>query len=272
VTPPQQTGMPEVSMSRSLSFPPDPRDLKVCLFDFGGTLDADGVTWQDNFYSIYWENGVRAEREVFRRAFYRSDDSLTESNALLGRGLQETVAAQVKGVFASLGMTDRARQAAAISDDFIAGTKKHIERNRPLLAALARRFRMGIVSNFYGNLERVCEDLGIRDLFECIVDSNLEGVTKPEPRIFQAALNRLGVESSQAVFVGDNPYRDMLGAKGVGMPHIWLTGQAREGAEPCCPGDLVIHSFLELQGILITGSPAEQAGSNGGSTRRKPCS
>jgi len=237
----------------------DLQTLRVCLFDFGGTLDADGVPWQDTFLRIYRKNGVRADREVYRRAFYRSDDSLTGERTLIGLGLRETVEAQVAGVLASLGMPAERQLADAVSDEFISMVRRTIERNLPLLAALAGRYRMGIVSNFYGNLERVCEDLGIRHHFQCLVDSALEGVLKPEPRIFLAALDRLGVAASQAVFVGDNPWRDMLGAKGVGMPHIWLCGEDRPHPEPCCPGDLVIRNLLELGEILLNGHPADQS-------------
>ena len=45
-------------------------DLKACLFDFGGTLDSDGVTWQDRFYAPYEKHGIQVDREAFRQAFY----------------------------------------------------------------------------------------------------------------------------------------------------------------------------------------------------------
>lgn len=123
----------------------------------------------------------------------------------------------------------------------------------PPLALLGTRYRLGIVSNFYGNLERVCEDLGILDLFDCIVDSSREGVVKPDPRIFHAALERMCIRPDEAVFVGDNPGRDMEGAKRVGMPHVLLAGKSAQRPETCCPGDPVIHSLSELGPLLRVG-------------------
>lgn len=231
-------------------------NLKACLFDFGGTLDADGITWQDNFYRLYRKHGIHPDREKFRQAFYHSDDTLTESRALDGQGLRRTIEEQVAGVFGHLGLTNTETQMKAIVEDFLAGMNESIEKNRPLLNALNKRYTLGIVSNFYGNLERICEDLGIRDFFRCIIDSNREGVIKPDPRIFQAALERLGLAVEQAVFVGDNPYRDMQGARGVGMPHIWLTGEREEETRPCCPGDPVIRSLEELGPLLLNGKGA----------------
>ena len=63
--------------------------LKACLFDFGGTLDADGATWQDRFYALYGKHGVCVDREAFRQAFYDADDTLTETRALEAAGLDD---------------------------------------------------------------------------------------------------------------------------------------------------------------------------------------
>jgi putative hydrolase of the HAD superfamily len=227
--------------------------LKTCLFDFGGTLDADGVTWQDRFYALYGKHGIPVDREVFRQAFYHADDSLTETGTLKGVGLEETLRAQGERVWEALRLNGDSRRMRAIVTDFLDGMKWHVERNRPLLTLLRGRYSLGIVSNFYGNLERVCEDLGIRDLFVCIIDSSCEGVVKPDPRIFQAALDATGARPEEAVFVGDNPGRDMEGAKGVGMPHVLLAGEAIEAAKPCCPGDPVIRS-LDALGPLLLGA------------------
>src|SRR3989441_6778616 len=92
-----------------------------------------------------------------------------------------------------------------------------IAENVPLLSELARRYRLGILSNFYGNLARVCDDAGIRSFFDALVDSAEVGWTKPDPRIFQRALGALGVSASAATFIGDSLPRDMAGAAAVGV-------------------------------------------------------
>jgi len=221
-------------------------DLKACLFDFGGTLDSDGVTWQDRFYALYEKHGIQVDREAFRQAFYSADDSLIETGALEGAGLMETLQAQAQRVWGALRLGGESRVLGAIVTDFFDGMKWHIERNRNLLELLKNRYELGIVSNFYGNLHRVCEDLGIQDLFHCLIDSSHVGVVKPDPRIFQAALDRMSIQPYEAVFVGDNPGRDMEGAKGLGMPHIWLAGEDVGRRRPCCPGDPVIPTLDAL--------------------------
>ena len=43
----------------------------------------------------------------------------------------------------------------------------------------------------------------------------------------------------------------MAGARGIGMAHIWLAGEAASQPEPCCAGDRVIRSLGELRGLLL---------------------
>ena len=119
-----------------------------------------------------------------------------------------------------------------------------------MLARLSARYHLGIVSNFYGNLPAVCANLQIRSFFRVIVDSTQVGISKPDPRIFLRAVEELGVPLADAVFVGDSPARDMAGARGVGMRHIWVAGEALQHAEPCCPGDRVVRSLEEVEALL----------------------
>jgi FMN phosphatase YigB (HAD superfamily) len=219
------------------------------LFDFGGTLDADGVTWKDRIRRLFEREGLAAAPAVFDAVFHAVDDGLTGHipEALPFRG---TVGRLVAGVAAGLGVRDPAipdRVATRFVDDSLAALHGRL----PLLRRLAPRYRLGVVSNFYGNLATVCADAGVAPVFSVLVDSARVGYRKPDPRIFHRALGTLGVAPSRAVFVGDSLARDMGGARGVGMPHIWLRPEASPRAEPCCPGDRVVHVLGALEGLLL---------------------
>jgi HAD superfamily hydrolase (TIGR01509 family) len=134
-------------------------------------------------------------------------------------------------------------RSARVGERFLAEAKRHLAESVALLERLSQRYAVGIVSNFYGNLGAVCAEVGLDRHVGVLVDSTLAGCLKPDPRIFQAALDALGVTAGQAVFVGDSRPRDMAGARGMGMPHILL---APGGGETCCPGDLRIDSLGEL--------------------------
>lgn len=76
---------------------------------------------------------------------------------------------------------------------------------------------LGVVSNSEGKLDALFAHVGLRGYFDCIVDSALEGVRKPDAEIFRRALERLGVEAAHTMYVGDLPSVDIDGARGAGM-------------------------------------------------------
>ena len=219
------------------------------LFDFGGTLDADGLPWKERVYRLFVEAGAVVARDRFDPSFYKADDALVGAIPPT-TSFEETVARLVAGVAAALGLPDRSI-AAGVARRFIGDSLANIAVNVPLLRELTRRYRLGVVSNFYGNLARVCDDAGIHSFFQVLVDSAEVGCTKPDPRIFQRALEALGVPASAATFVGDSLPRDMAGARGVGMRHIWLAGAEPSADGPCCRGDRRISSLRELEAILL---------------------
>ena len=53
--------------------------IETLLFDFGGTLDADGVAWKERFHALYRADGLDVTSDAFARAFYAADDPLVGS-------------------------------------------------------------------------------------------------------------------------------------------------------------------------------------------------
>jgi putative hydrolase of the HAD superfamily len=107
---------------------------------------------------------------------------------------------------------------------------------------------MGVVSNTMSGISRdFLEREGLAGYFEVIVLSRDIGIRKPDPRIFSLALQRLGVEASEAAHVGNSVEEDVAGAKGAGMKAVLLGGgKRRTGVEP----DLTIRSITELSSAL----------------------
>ncbi|MDQ6891605.1 MAG: HAD family hydrolase [Acidobacteriota bacterium] len=219
----------------------------VLLFDFGGTLDSDGVSWKERFYRIWTQEVQTIDRTRFAHAFHSADDelvggvprdlTLSATVGRLGRGLGSRLDADCA-------TADRAAaRFARESLDVLAG-------RAALLARLASTYRLGIVSNFYGNLLAACEEAGIRAHFSAAIDSVDVGCVKPDPRIFRAALDALRAGPEEAVFVGDSPERDMAGARSLGMAHVLVREDGIAGAAACCPGDRVIARLEDLPEAL----------------------
>ncbi len=218
--------------------------IEALLFDFGGTLDADGVAWKDRFAALFREEGLAVPAERFDRAFYAADDALVGA-VPRDLSLGETVERLSRSVASALEAGPEAGDRVAAR--FLDGSRAKLEENARLLERLSSRFRLGIVSNFYGNLETVCAEAGLAPHLGVAVDSAAVGFEKPDPRIFEAALSALGASAGAAVFVGDSLPRDMEGARRLGMPHVWLKpGESRA----CCPEDAVIASLAALPEVL----------------------
>ncbi len=115
-------------------------------------------------------------------------------------------------------------------------------------------YRLGLVSNVHLLPEMMREDLellGLLEHFDVTVFSSEERVRKPHPRIYEAALTRLGIDAAQAVFVGDRLKEDVRGPKQAGMRAV-LTRQFRveDEAEAEVAPDAVIDALSELPEVL----------------------
>ncbi len=207
------------------------------------------MTWKDRFFTLWRSEGAVDSAEVFDPVFYRADDGLVGTiPATLS--FDETVRRLSADIASGLAVRD-GRVVTRVADRFLDDAHRHLRRNQALLARLRARYRLGIVSNFYGNLETVCHNTDIRSLFGVVVDSVRVGFSKPDPRIFMRALDGLGVPPADATFVGDSAARDMAGARALGMRHIWLIADPPPPGGPCCPGDAMIHSLEDVEALLL---------------------
>jgi putative hydrolase of the HAD superfamily len=68
---------------------------------------------------------------------------------------------------------------------------------------------------------RKLRTLRLQDYFDEVLISEAEGIAKPDPRIFARAVNRLGVATGEAMFVGDHPEIDVAGAQDAGLVAVW---------------------------------------------------
>jgi putative hydrolase of the HAD superfamily len=109
-----------------------------------------------------------------------------------------------------------------------------------LLEALrSRGLRLAVVANGWPEPARLTRrrltELGIADRVDAVVLADEVGARKPDPRIFQVALERLGVEAGEAVYVGDRADDDVAGAANAGLTTVqavWFTADTPGEVEP----------------------------------------
>lgn len=208
--------------------------LTTLLFDFGGTLDADGVAWKERFHAYYRAEGLDIVGDAFAPAFYAADDGIADVLPP-ETGLAGTVAYLAHALEAALarrGVSERSDgvRARRVAERFLADAASAFARNRDLLKALKGRYRLGVVANFYGNLDAVCREASLATLFGAVTDSRRVGAEKPAPAIFAAALRSLGSAPATAVMVGDSLRRDRTGAERIGMDFIWIAPPEAQAA------------------------------------------
>ena len=83
-------------------------------------------------------------------------------------------------------------------------------------------YRLGVISNAEGRVERDLDGAGFAGLFETVVDSHLVGVEKPDPAIFRIAMERMSIAPETAMFLGDVPAVDVAGARAAGLTAVLL--------------------------------------------------
>ena len=81
----------------------------------------------------------------------------------------------------------------------------------------SRGFKLAVISNADGRVANDARRFGLAPFFDVIIDSQVVGVAKPDPRIFHIALERLGVAPAQARYAGDIYSIDMVGARAAGI-------------------------------------------------------
>jgi putative hydrolase of the HAD superfamily len=128
----------------------------------------------------------------------------------------------------------------------VPGTREALSRLR------AARLRLGVVSNSDGRVAEALEAAELLDCFDVVVDSGLAGVEKPDPAIFHAALDALGVPARDALYVGDLYDVDVLGARGAGMDAVLFA----PGAATAVAGCRTVRSLTALADYLLPGERA----------------
>jgi FMN phosphatase YigB (HAD superfamily) len=199
----------------------------VVLVDFGGTLDADGDRWAVRFHRAYAAAGGRLREAEFESLFRESDRQLEAEPAVRTMGFRAMIITQAE-LLGQLLPDGRAVDLGRVAERFHADALAIVNRNRPVLEHLVGRCCLGVVSNFTGNLDRCLAELDLLHLFAVIADSALVGWAKPDPRIFQSALDTLDTGAHDAWMIGDNLEADIRPAAALGMRTCWLAPPERQ--------------------------------------------
>ena len=222
--------------------------IRALLFDFGGTLDGNGVHWRDRTYRFIQQAYPEIDRDTFDRVDRAAVDRLIDSGYAPQLTLRETMDVIATGIYETLGLDPDVKDRYV--DFFCEGAREYLDRNRRWLASLRDRYRLGIISNNFGNTQGWCDEYNLLPLLDIVIDSTVVGVSKPEADIFHAALSGLRVLPEEAIYAGDTYSDDVVGAKGVGMWAAWLVGEEDKECPDASLVDVQLTELQELQSFL----------------------
>ena len=224
------------------------RKIRALLFDFGGTLDGNGVHWRDRTYQFLQQVYPEIDRETFDRVDRAAVDRLIKGGSAPRLSLRETMDVIATGIYEALNLNLDVKDRYV--DFFCEGAGEHLDRNRRWITTLRDRYRLGVISNNFGNTRGWCDEYSLSPLLDIVVDSTVVGVSKPEAEIFHAALTGLSTSPEDAIYVGDTYLDDVVGAKGVGMWTAWLVGAEDKECPDASIVDVQLTELQELKAFL----------------------
>ena len=228
--------------------------IRTILFDMGGTLDGEGGHWLERFLALYKSFGVQLSRDAIRDAFDEAEHQSATDENISSADFAEMITLHVQWQLAHLGLENPGLKKHLV-DGFIGPAREATIANAQLLAILIDRgFKLGVVSNGCGNVERLCADFGYSRYLSLIVDSRHAGIFKPDPAIFLYAAEKLGDAPINMMMVGDSFERDVRPAKIAGMKTAWLEGAAPRNCPDPSIVDIRLQRLADLPTALSTAS------------------
>lgn len=214
----------------------DFKDIRGLIFDYGGTLDTGGDHWAAVLLDQYRLAGADLSFSQFAPAYIDAERRL-EAEYLIHPDFTFLDTMQIKTALQTERLVADGVLKPELADETAhtvalgcyESARRHIDRARPLLEALACRYPMVLVSNFYGNIAAVLRDFGLRDLFKGIVESETIGLRKPDPHIFAIGCTVLGLDPSQVLVTGDSISKDIIPARSLGCRTAWIQGRPWPG-------------------------------------------
>jgi HAD superfamily hydrolase (TIGR01549 family) len=214
------------------------------FLDFGGCIDAPGI----HSRTLFWEAFLLLNlAKIEERNFFQENYTFADQRMMKTGEAKDLSLAQFNRLNARLvgGPLKVSAEKCDEAGDLV--TQKmdgYLKDSRKELLELSKSIPLSIISNFTGNLEIILKEYHLHHIFASITESYYVGASKPNPAIFLAAQEKIGISSKECLYVGDNPVNDVSPAKALGWSAL-LIGEKRE-----CEADGFIQSLSEIKNFL----------------------
>ena len=235
-------------------------DIKGIIFDYGGTIDTNSHHWAEVLWSQYVKHHIPVDKGSFREAYVFGERSLAKYPYVRpDHNFFDVLLFKCKlqmehlALHHHLEMDERKLQqyALSVAESSYGYVQEVLKTTRPVVETLSKRYKLVLVSNFYGNIQTILSDFKLDRFFADVVESSVVGVRKPDPAIYQLGVDAMGFNASEVLVVGDSFSKDVVPAKKVGCKVVWLKGEGwgNETIDESLP-DVIITSLDQLIGNI----------------------
>jgi putative hydrolase of the HAD superfamily len=234
-------------------------NIKGILFDYGGTIDSNGMHWAEVIWESYKNMRIPVDKETFRQAYVFGERTLAQNRIILPHhDFRHVIRLKAVLQFQWLqknslppGREQASAYAAAIADRCYALARICVNAARPVLQSLSEQYPLVLVTNFYGNMDAVLADFHLKDFFDSVVESSVVGIRKPDPGIFRLGIGRLGFAPGEIAVVGDSYDKDIVPASTLGCRTVWLKKAGWNNYGGHETADVTVSDFRELKAVFL---------------------
>ena len=232
--------------------------IKGIIFDFGGTIDTNGIHWGELIWEQYRQVATGIDKETFRNAYIHGERSLAKARIIepsdtFRTMLEKKIALQI----AFLNETMPYMKIGNVEGEEILRrcynkVETTLETTRPIVEKLSALYPTVLVTNFYGNMPVVLEEFALSGYFNEIIESSVVGIRKPDPALFALGVDKLGTHANETLVIGDSYKKDIYPSSALGCKSVWLKKicWAEESIEPGFEPAAIIDSLEKLP-VLI---------------------
>lgn len=202
--------------------------IKGVIFDYGGTIDTNGIHWGEVIAQQYRLAGVEIERDLYRNAYVHGERTLAKHPIIEPEDTFHTLLRKKIAIqFEYLREQTQTQQftpelAQHIADGCYSKVIETLGTSRGIVEELASEYPMVLVTNFYGNMPVVLNEFGLANIFGSIVESSVVGIRKPDPALFAMGIKALGLQANEVVVIGDSYRKDIYPSASLGCKTVWL--------------------------------------------------
>ena len=232
--------------------------IKGIIFDYGGTIDTNGIHWGEVIAAQYRAVGIEIGNELYRCAYVHGERTLAKHPIIAPEDtfhtlLRKKIAIQFEYLREHAPAAQFTTELAnKVADGCYNKVLETLGTSRAIVEELSGQYPMVLVTNFYGNMPVVLNEFCLDGYFKEIVESSVVGLRKPDPALFALGVEALGLPAEEILVIGDSYRKDIHPSSTLGCKTVWLKNICWE-EEPIIEGHAptaIIDDITQLPGTI----------------------